>query len=923
MNMKYLLLLTALCFTGWLPAQSDLSWKKLEKLADENAARGEYANAAEQYQQAWLKKPSNASLIYRAGKAYATIKDYQNAAAAFEKVQEETDLDPLMGLLYGRALRQSGRYDEAARVLSTALTNYKGPNAEVVGAQFQADIRGAELGVQFEKLGPDPAVQVSHLGSNVNTIETEFGPLAFSDEVLYFSSTAGSRAEIYRSTKQNGQWGPAVSPSLPEIEADHYCNGTLTPDNKRFYFTICTDDESWGGLSTRCEIYLTRRENNAWTNPERLRDYINMEEATTTHPYVVHDGEAEILYFASNREGGKGGMDIWYTTRAIAGDDIDFTFPINAGSKINSPGDEITPYYDSNKGQLYFAANGLVGLGGYDIFRAEGRKSGWKPAENVGLPLNSPADDYFYTQSPSGRTGFLVSNRSFGMEKITTVDEDIFELSFGAVADQFASGKIYSKNDGTPVRDVAVAVYELGETGARKLIDSRQVDNGTYRFKLRPDRRYVLEAQKAGFRTTAIDIDLTQRMTTNALNQSIFMDLDDQTVAENTAQQRSDTQAAEAEAEAARLAEVEAQRIAAEQAEAKRLAEQEAQRLADEKAEAAAEADRLAEAQRLADEQVEADRKADAAAETRRLAELEAQRLADERAAADLRKAEESKQAERDAALRLADERAAAQRVAEAERRAREAEQRAVEQAAVENTTPVVADAAVPTSYDTPAPAPFTAPADVAPPAPVSEPTFELEDDAPAPAAFSSNNYKGYYDRSKAVPWKSAMPERRDRTNEPPPRTVLTTLPDTPAPSYEPKPYVPTASYAPAEPITYTTDDYSSSVGSDYRIQPVSPAAPASMDGFPLTVHQGTYYKVQIIAVETFDIGHSRYDPVRDLASIETEYLEDLSWVRVLLGPVFDYQEAQALKDRVQQYTNFERAFVVKYRDGERVTIIR
>ena len=876
MSMKHIILLLLLIGSAQLAAQSDLSWKKLAKLADENLARAEYANAAEQYKQAWQKKPGNLELIYKAGKAYATVKDYQNAADAFGQVKDKTDLDPLVGLLYGQALKQSGQYDLAARELATALSNYQGPDTDVVTAVLQSEIRGAELGVQFDKMGPDPAVQVTHLGSNVNTIETEFAPLPFNDEVLYFSSTVGNRAEIYRSTKKNGIWGPAVSPSLPEVEGDHFCNGTLTPDNKRFYFTICSNDESWGGMSTRCEIFLTRREDNAWTEPERLRDYINMEGATTTHPHVVHDGEAEILYFASNREGGKGGMDIWYTTRAIASDDIDFTFPVNVGSKINSASDEITPYYDVNRGLLYYAANAASGIGGYDIYKAAGRKSGWKAPENVGTPINSPADDYFYAQSPSGQVGFLVSNRTFGMEKISTVDEDIFELSFGAVADQFASGKIYSKNDGTPLRDVAVALYEISETGSRKLISNQVADNGTYRFKLVPDLRYELDAQKAGYRTETLTLDLTQAVTTGTLNQPFFLDTDDKTVAENTAQQRSDTQEMEAQAAAAEAAEAERLRLAAAQA-------------------AQAEADRLAAAE-----------KAEAEARLREAAAAEAARQA---------------------------------KVAAAE-------------AAADQARQVEAAPAV----EAPAPAPFTEPAEVITPpavtdapapavavaqtamevekeveAPATPPaTFALEEEPAATPAFRSDDYKAYYDRSNAVPWKSVMPERRDRMAEAAAARaaapVVAPLPaGTPSyDSYEPEPYVPTSSYAPAaaEPDYYTNNTTYSAVG-DYRTKTASPLAPASMDGFPLTLHDGTYYKVQIIAVETFDIRHPRYDPVRDLATVETEYLEDLNWVRVILGPVFDYQGAQELKERVQQFTNFERAFVVKYQDGERLHIIR
>jgi hypothetical protein len=125
----------------------------------------------------------------------------------------------------------------------------------------------------------------------------------------------------------------------------------------------------------------------SWTAPERLPDYINEQNVSTTQPNVVVDGNTEILYFASNRSGGMGGMDIWYTTRETNSNANDFTLPINAGSRINTKADEITPFYDKIEGNLYFASNGGISIGGMDIFKVKGAKSQWQAAENVGTRL--------------------------------------------------------------------------------------------------------------------------------------------------------------------------------------------------------------------------------------------------------------------------------------------------------------------------------------------------------------------------------------------------------------------------------------------------------------------------------------------------------------------------------------------------------
>ncbi|RMG85314.1 MAG: tetratricopeptide repeat protein, partial [Bacteroidetes bacterium] len=460
-----------------------MSWKKHLKLAETAFKNAEYAEAGNHYREAWRQKTKKKELIYKAGEAFFIIRDYQNAADAFKHVKDENDKYPLIGLRYARCLKQSGQYDEASQAFVDFISKYQGSDKPLVTKIVQNEIRGCEMALEWMSRDKAGEVELRLLGPTVNTPETEFAPFPFSDEILYFSSTAGKRAEIYRTQKIDGEWTQAIVPeSFPKIESGHFCNGTLTPDQKRFYFTICESVESWGGLTTRCDIYVTRRENNAWTTPEKLRDYINMEGVTTTHPFVVHKDDTEILYFSSNRAGGHGGMDLWYTTRSISSNDLDFTFPVNLGETINTRGDEITPYYDDRDGLLYFSSNGHPSAGGYDIFMAKGSKSAWADVENIGPPFNSPADDFFFVKSPSRKTGFLVSNRTFGMEKVTTLDEDIFEFDLNVERPIYAKGGVYDQESGELLQNVTVSLYERMPAGSKKLVTNQNFENGNYYF---------------------------------------------------------------------------------------------------------------------------------------------------------------------------------------------------------------------------------------------------------------------------------------------------------------------------------------------------------------------------------------------------------------------------------------------------------
>lgn len=491
-----------------LEAQDKLSWRKHVKLADELYKKAEYADAGEHYRAAYKLKTKKKELAYKAGDCFYIIRDYRNAADVWKNIRDEQAY-PMIGLSYARSLKQSGNYEAASSELVNFLGHYNGADKALVSKIVQNELRGCELAAQLAVKGADPDIIVDHLNNNVNTSETEFAPFPFGDEALYFSSTMAKWAKIYRSIKSDGVWGPAtLIENFPVIEDNHFCNGTLAPDGSRFYFTICKSVEKWGGLTTQCEIFATRKIGRTWTAPERLPDYINEQNVTTTHPHVVHDGNTEILYFSSNRNGGLGGMDIWYTTRELSSTANDFTLPINAGSRINTIGDEITPYYDKAEGRLYFSSNGQVSIGGYDIFSAKGARSMWENAENVGMPLNSPADDFFFIKRTSGKGGFLVSNRTFKMEKISTTDEDIFSFEYQKPVNQYiAKGEVYSKETRKILDDAEVALYEIVNNGQRRFVSKIISADGQYEFAVEPSRKYYIEVLKDGFFPSTQEFD--------------------------------------------------------------------------------------------------------------------------------------------------------------------------------------------------------------------------------------------------------------------------------------------------------------------------------------------------------------------------------------------------------------------------------
>ena len=509
----------------------DLSWRKHRKLAESLVEKGFFQDAATHYESAFKKNTDKKELIYLAGENFYKAKDFVKAAESYKFVKDEKDKDfDLVGLKYAKSLKQSGDYESAIREFTYFENAYNGDQKVVLKDFISKEIKGCELGMKLE--GETPKIVLNHLNENVNTSENELAPIAFSDDILYYTSTlSGKRAMIYRSQFQNGVWSKyAPASGLPTVTNAHLANGCFSPDGQRFYFTQCALEQTNEKKSKNkneqvalCEIFVIKKQDEGWSSPIRLRDYINLKGFTTTHPNIVHTDDKEILYFSSDREGGKGGMDLWYCVRDLKSNDIDFTFPKNLGGNINTKGDEITPYFDAEKGVLFFSSNGLITIGGLDIFSSKGSLSNWEQPNNIGIPFNSAVDDYYYTEKKNRTGGFLVSNRMVAGEKNNTINEDIFEFVTSTKApEMFARGSLFDKKSLNLLKEVTVSLYEMNN-GDKQLLTTKVFSDGVYQIQVLANKEYVLEADKDGFQTGSIKINTKDKLDANNIGESIYL----------------------------------------------------------------------------------------------------------------------------------------------------------------------------------------------------------------------------------------------------------------------------------------------------------------------------------------------------------------------------------------------------------------
>ena len=523
---RTLIICLSLClnFTCTSPrafAQGGLSYKKLIKSAKEEARAGNYLAAAESYQKAYNQKPRKKEVLFKAAELYARIRDYKKAANAYQFLEPNDQDWPLLGLQYGRALKQDGRYEDARRELETFRDSYNGADRAIVTEIVNNELVGIQLaqsGVEGQGI-----VDISRPGRGVNTSADEFGPVAVAGDQLFFTSTAGGQSRLYQSRLEAKEWTKAtVPPGFPVIAEGGFGTGSFSADGRLFFFTICSG-LTGEDATNRCDIFRGERSiSGAWSQPVALGANVNMPSSNNAFPAITTDAEGRnVLYFSSNRPGGLGGLDLYFSIQQDPNDPLSFAAPVNLGPTINTVSDEVSPAFDARDGYLYFSSNGHPGFGGLDVFRSEGGASGFSAPENLGEPVNSAADDYGLSLAAGSGRAYLASNRVYGADKPNTTEADIYSLNFRAGRARLKA-IVYDYTTGDELGGAEVVLYQISPQGGTQELERRTFPTGVYDFELQPAGKYRVVISREGYQRVAYQVE-TSATGSSLYGQPVFM----------------------------------------------------------------------------------------------------------------------------------------------------------------------------------------------------------------------------------------------------------------------------------------------------------------------------------------------------------------------------------------------------------------
>ncbi|SDY09219.1 WD40-like Beta Propeller Repeat [Hymenobacter psychrophilus] len=361
------------------------------------------------------------------------------------------------------------------------------------------------------------------MGDAINSKKEDYGPTLNADaDLLYFTSKRKTRGrlqevsdeDIYQSRFENGAWTEAEA--LPKPINSPYNEGSacITKDGKTLYFARCECPTCQGN----CDLYEATFEAGKWSMPKSLGPHVNSP-AWDSQP-TLSPGE-DTLYFASDRLGGFGLSDIWFTVKNKAGQ---WTAAQNMGPVVNTRESEVSPFYHPLYHVLYFSSRGqLLNFGDFDIYKTYRTRGRWQEPINIGPLVNGKGSEYYFTIDADSKNLYYARSEQTDMKNL---DLYSFPLPMEAqpTATTHVEGSLIDSVSRKPLNGlVSIIDTDNGIEVASKYLR----DDGSFDFDLMEGAHYVMLIQSPNFfsveKSFALKGDTVLSLMTNAIDYQLPM----------------------------------------------------------------------------------------------------------------------------------------------------------------------------------------------------------------------------------------------------------------------------------------------------------------------------------------------------------------------------------------------------------------
>ncbi len=472
------------------------SQKDLKEKANDAYAKYSYNESIRKYESI---KDKDITINRNLAISYYNISEYEKSEEYWKKVVEDSNHNLDDTHSYAEVLSINQKYNEANEVMKELYNT--NPNDKRAIRWEKNDGLRTILKEQEDK-GLFTIQNIS-----INSRQQDFGTAYLDDKIVY----ASSRERNVKVIKRRWNWNKLPFLDLYVGKTDSNLNiksvskfrnrkinnklhdgpAAFAKSGKYMMFTRNNyDGKSKDGVR-KLQLFSAVYKDDKWQAPKAFA--YNSSEYSVGHAALTEN--ADTMYFVSDMPGGYGGTDIYMTTST---DGKTWSKPVNLGETINTEGNEMFPFIHKS-GVLFFASNGLIGLGGLDIFVSHQRNGKFEKPQNIGVPINSSYDDFALITDDKQMSGFFSSNRPAGKGS-----DDIYSFRrTKEIVKKYLKGTAYD-NERNILAGVDVTLFSENGDSLGTLITK---EDGKYEFEIEKDKFYSLKGAKKGYSAAINTVD--------------------------------------------------------------------------------------------------------------------------------------------------------------------------------------------------------------------------------------------------------------------------------------------------------------------------------------------------------------------------------------------------------------------------------
>ena len=478
------------------------------KKADKQFSRLEFVKASESYKKLINKGNSSDYIVGQLAECYYNIFNTVEAEKWYATLAEDST-DPTIIFRYSQMLKANGKYKLSNKWMlkfvelrpadNRSTTFMKDPNylPKIISKGKRFNVQNLDINSEYSDFGGTLNNNKLYITSSRNTVGL-FDIGRWITQRISYGWNNEPYLDVYSfDVSESGSYinedylDSNINTKYHEGLASFDANGNMYLTRESFYENEYVEDPESNNITGLLGIYkITRGDKNV------VGLNINSIEYSVKNPSISADGTT--LYFSSDMPGGFGNFDIY---RGDINENGDINNIENLGQKVNTEGQEMFPFI-GNENTLYFSSDSQLGLGGLDVFFTKEVDGKWASARNVGIPVNSNADDFAFSINETSGEGFISSNRSGGKGS-----DDIYSIKrLVPICDVLLTANVMDAKTKLGIDSATTSVSDKEGNIASSKTSS---EKGIAEFMLVCNETGKLIVSKEGYNSKIVDIEIT------------------------------------------------------------------------------------------------------------------------------------------------------------------------------------------------------------------------------------------------------------------------------------------------------------------------------------------------------------------------------------------------------------------------------